>query len=147
MLINLIPHMTYFITTLLLMALYVLTKVNVMKLGDFCMWLTWSNRASQAGQFDTPHDLPYHYFPPHGGVRAHHDQLFQVGELVHVTNLTVLLTLINLIPHMTFFIPALLLMAVSVITKVKFLKLENFFVWSILPVVLFMLIFLMPHKT
>ena len=37
MLINLIPHMTYFITTLLLMAVSVLTKVNFLKLEDLCM--------------------------------------------------------------------------------------------------------------
>ena len=37
MLINLIPHMTYFITTLILMAMSVLTKVNFLKLKNLCM--------------------------------------------------------------------------------------------------------------
>ena len=87
MLINLIPHMTYFITTLLLMAVSVLTKVNFLKLEDLCMWLTWSNCASHAHQFDTTYDLLHHYSNPHGNVRAHQGQLLEVGELVHVTNL------------------------------------------------------------
>ena len=49
------------------------------------MRLAKSKCASHADQFDTPHDLLHHYFPPHGGVRAHHDQLLEAGELVHVT--------------------------------------------------------------
>ena len=40
MLINLISYMTYFITTLLLMTVSVLPKVNFLKLEYLCMWLT-----------------------------------------------------------------------------------------------------------
>ena len=90
MLINLIPHMTYFITTLLLMAVSVLTKVNFLKLEDLCMWLTWSNCPSHADQFDTPYDLLHHYSNPHGNVRAHQGQLLEVEELVHVTHVACL---------------------------------------------------------
>ena len=85
MLTNLIPRMTYFITTLHLMTVSVLTMINFLKFRNFFMRLAKSKCASHADQFDTPHDLLHHYFPPHGGVRAHHDQLLEAGELVHVT--------------------------------------------------------------
>ena len=86
MLTNLIPRMTYFITIFHLMV----TMINFLKLGNLFMWLPKCNCAPHADQFDTLHDLLHHYFAPHGVVRAHHDQLLEVKELVQVTQLACL---------------------------------------------------------
>ena len=75
------PRMTCFITFFYHMAVSVLTKINFLKLENLCMLLSKSKHASYADHIDTPHDLLHHYFPPPGDVRAHHNQLLEVGEL------------------------------------------------------------------
>ena len=62
--------------------------------------------ASYYDEFDTPHDPFVLCFSPQGSVCAHQDQLLEVEELVlcDSPNLLVLLTLINLIPRMIYFI-------------------------------------------
>ena len=90
MLINLIPHMTFFIPTFHLMAVSMLTQINFWKLEYMCMSLTSSNCTSHADHFNTPHDLLHLYFTPHGSARAHQDPLLEVGVLVPVTHLACL---------------------------------------------------------
>ena len=76
--------MTYFITTLHLMAVSMLTKINTLKLGNLCMWLPKSECVSYADHIDTPHDLLYHYFAPHGSVRANHDKVDELEVALQV---------------------------------------------------------------
>ena len=133
MLINLIPHMTYFMTTLHLMEVSVLTKINFFGLEKFLVLFIASTLPLHADRCDVLHALLQHCFTLHGHVRSHQDQLLVVGELyisyiastlpIHTVHFDVLHDLLQLC-HMY-------LMTMSVTTKINFLGLENLNKWPI----------------
>ena len=81
MLINLIPHMTYFMTTLHLMEVSVLTKINFFGLEKFLVLFIASTLPLHADRCDVLHPILQHCFTLCGHVRGHQDQLLVVGEL------------------------------------------------------------------